>query len=105
MDIDKYDLGNYLTSCSLGFTSKIINVLSDGGNAGTIDKIILEIGIAALNFENAKRQKRLNNINPLTDLTIEQRDDQGRRRYNLACIDDEPCMKPDSGGFWTPVNG
>jgi len=85
-------------------SDKIIKILPDC-RSSEIENIIIEAIKAALKKESEKREQRPNNIPEGTDLVTEQRDDQGRRRYSLACIDDSPCMNPDKEGFWTPVNG
>jgi hypothetical protein len=103
MEIDRFELNNLL---SMKYTKKIINAAINKNNgAGAIDDIVVEIAEEALQLASAKRSERDINIAPSVNLSDDVRDSQGRRRYKLACVNDEPVMAPDPDGFWTPVNG
>jgi len=81
----------------------LIDCLTNGGHAGTVAEIVADAVEHVLTAENERRSKRKCNVSPDVDLT-EKVDANGRRRYRLAAINDEPVMVPDIDGFWTPVN-
>lgn len=82
---------------------KLVACLSKGGHAGTVSALTVEAALLVLDAEKQIREKRKCNVPFETDLVTEQYDEQGRRRYRHAAIDDEPVMVPDKGGFWTPA--
>ncbi len=93
--MDEYTLKNMLAA---KFTKKIIN--SRGMHAGKLDNLVVEIGMAALTLAKSERENRRVNISE-TEVSIDDVfDDEGRRRYRLACVDDEPHMQPDEEGLW-----
>lgn len=98
MYIDRFKLKNILAS---KYTAKIIN--AQIMNAGHIDQLITEIAEDALKFARDEREKRAINV-PEHEVSLDElRDSNGRRRYKLACVDDDPVMIPAMDGFWTPI--
>jgi len=105
MYLDRYRLKNRL---SAKFTLEVINLFDRYKNgdlsAYQIDRLILDIAVDALGYATEEREKRKYNVPKDINLTEEQYDQNGLRRYSMRNMDDEAVMVPDSEGFWTPVN-
>lgn len=105
MYLDRYRLKNRLSS---KFTPEVISLFdrykTGDLSAAQIDRLILDIAVDALGFATEEREKRKYNVPKDINLTEEQYDQNGLRRYSMRNMDDEAVMVPDSEGFWTPVN-
>ncbi len=91
------------TRSVIGFTRRLINCLTDGGNSGSIDKIVVEIGEKALSerLEELKNSSRY--VHPEEVTLNEKLDENGVSRFRLAESEEGVCMVPDKKGFWTRV--
>lgn len=98
MYIDRQDIRNMISPENLEEIALCKSVT-------IIENVIICVVEKVLAYQKKKREERTCNITDYIDIHTDKYDKQGRRRFSLKAVDDEPVMCPDKNGFWTPVDG